>query len=90
METFHMICVNVSVSENRRLRLYPYISDRENVLLFLELFYSFWLATLLFPISRGKQVWYTFLHPCLRGCGFLLIACVGDSNGSCYTYKQAL
>ena len=57
METFHMICVNVSVSENRRcLRLYLYISDRENVLLFLELFYSFWLATLLFPISRGKQV----------------------------------
>ena len=36
-----------------------YISDRENVLLFLELFYSFWLATLLFPISRGKQVWYS-------------------------------
>ena len=57
METFHMICVNVSVSENRRcLRLCLYISDRENVLLFLELFYSFWLATLLFPISRGKQV----------------------------------
>ena len=37
-----MICVNVSVSENRRcLRLYLYISDHENVLLFLELFYSF-------------------------------------------------
>ena len=36
--------------------MYRYVSDRGNVLLFLEVFYSFWLATLLFPISRGKQV----------------------------------
>ena len=59
-----MICVIVSVSENRHcLRLYLYISDHENVLLFLELFTLFDLPLYSFPsvgVNRsvsGGCVW---------------------------------
>ena len=62
--------VLVLVKETLLRLLYQYrsISDHGNVLLFWEVFYSFWLATLLFPISRGKQVWVTLnvRHSCCK------------------------
>ena len=56
VKTFLMICVSVYEKKCCVIRIDLYIFDGWNVLLFLEVFYSFWHATLLFHISRGKQV----------------------------------
>ena len=69
---------------------YRSIFDGWNVLLFWEVFYSFWLATLLFHISRGKQVWCVHVRACARAsmCVAVVVRLVNHDNLCSQTCQQ--